>query len=449
MAFLNDRHGYPATEATMSNMLILMRHGKAQRPTEDMLDIERKLTESGERSLVATLPSALGLMPSGGAKTEIWSSPAARAVQTARIMQKACKRHGVKVGDDIITVDSLWTQDSDSFLEAVRESGADCVIAVGHNPFIEDLTARLTGSRIDFATGGFAAIQLAHNSTTLQEFPGRLLWFSQGPISQRWKTLVQMEGVIGDCENAVHTRLQAFFDNPDDIETMHKFRVSIRTLRSLIAFVKPWQDAKQNQSVQADLKEIVAETSRLRELDVLTEQATEMESSSTDLVEFCALRAEEERERVYEALKSKRISKRLDNVASQLHSFRWRKDLVLSGLESSEVRKRFDKLAASLESDLASLNLADVEKTHDVRKSAKRVRYDAEKFTSLIGSDAVDIAKNMTAHQDNLGAICDARVNVDIINGFSADELPEAVAWDLALLRAKNETFLYSTLKNG
>ena len=230
---------------------------------------------------------------------------------------------------------------------------------------------------------------------------------------------------------------------------MHKFRVSIRTLRSSIAFVKPWQDAKQNQSVQADLKEIVAETSRLRELDVLTEPATEMESSSTDLVEFCALRAEEERERVYEALKSKRISKRLDNVASQLHSFRWRKDLVLSGLESSEVRKRFDKLAASLESDLASLNLADVEKTHDVRKSAKRVRYDAEKFTSLIGSDAVDIAKNMTAHQDNLGAICDARVNVDIINGFSADELPEAVAWDLALLRAKNETFLYSTLKNG
>ena len=71
------------------------------------------------------------------------------------------------------------------------------------------------------------------------------------------------------------------------------------------------------------------------------------------------------------------------------------------------------------------------------------------KFMPLIGADAVDIAKNMTAHQDNLGAICDARVNVDLINSFDAETLPEAVAWDLALLRAQNETFLYSTLKSS
>ena len=89
------------------------------------------------------------------------------------------------------------------------------------------------------------------------------------------------------------------------------------------------------------------------------------------------------------------------------------------------------------------------EKTHDVRKSAKRVRYDAEKFSALVGDDAVDVAKDMTAHQDNLGAICDARVNIDIINGIDVDSLPEPVAWDLAFLRAQNETFLYSTLRNA
>ena len=433
----------------MSDTIILMRHGKAQRPAEDMLDIERKLTESGKRSLAATLPRSLGLLPVD-AKTEVWSSPAARAEQTARIMLKACKRHGAKIGNDIAVVDALWSQDEEAFLAQVRDCKADCVIAVGHNPFIEDLTAKLTGSRIDFATGGFAAMKLpVENGADQPETSGRLLWFAQGPISQRWKTLVHMEGIIGDCEDAVHERLQAFLDNPDDIETMHKFRVSCRTLRSLVAFIKPWQDAKQNQSVQDDLKSIVAETSRLRELDVLTEQAADMETSSTDLVEFCALRAEEERERVMGALQSKRIAKRLENVRSELHSIKWRKELALNGLEAGEVRKRFDGLASSLESDLASLNLADVEKTHDVRKSAKQVRYDAEKFMPLIGSDAVDIAKNMTAHQDNLGAICDARVNVDLINTFEADELPEAVAWDLALLRAQNETFLYSTLKNA
>lgn len=432
----------------MTDMLILMRHGKAQRPSEDMLDIERKLTESGKRSLAATLPASLGLLPKSNMRIEVWSSPAARADQTARIMQKACKRHGVKAKEDVVVVDALWTQDSDAFLDMVRQCEADCVIAVGHNPFIEDLTADLTGSRIDIATGGFAAIKLS-DDTVQDESAGRLLWFVQGPISQRWKTLVHMEGIVGDCEDNVHDCLQAFFDNPDDVETMHKFRVSIRTLRSLVAFIEPWQDPKQNKVVQADLKSIVAETSRLRELDVLTEHAADMETSSTDLVEFCALRAEEERERVFDTLKSKRITKRLDNVSDELHDVKWRKDLELCGLESNAVRDRFDSIASSLENDLATLNLADIEKTHDVRKSAKRVRYDAEKFSSLIGSDAVDIAKNMTAYQDNLGAICDARVNVDIINGFSADELPETVAWDLALLRAQNETFLYTALKNA
>jgi CHAD domain-containing protein len=102
-----------------------------------------------------------------------------------------------------------------------------------------------------------------------------------------------------------------------------------------------------------------------------------------------------------------------------------------------------------LREDLDALDFAEVEKTHDVRKQAKRVRYSAERFRDILGDDATGVAKDMTAHQDNLGAICDARVNIDIINGFQLDELPEPVAWDLALLRAENETFLYSTLRES
>ena len=37
----------------------------------------------------------------------------------------------------------------------------------------------------------------------------------------------------------------------------------------------------------------------------------------------------------------------------------------------------------------------------------------------------------------------------NIINGIDVDSLPEPVAWDLAFLRAQNETFLYSTLRNA
>ena len=434
----------------MSSTLILMRHGKAQRPSEDMLDMERRLTEAGKRSLVATLPFSLGLMPQKGASVQVWSSPAARAMETARIMQKACKRHGADMFPDIIVVDALWSQDSGAFLEAVRSCEADMVIAVGHNPFIEDVTADLTGSHIDFATGGFAAIRLSEDAEVGGgERPSRLLWFAQGPVSQRWKTVVQMESILGEAADAVQARLEAFLADSDDIETMHKFRVSIRTLRSLLSFAEPWQDSRQNKEAQANLKSVIAETSRLRELDVLTEQARDMESASFELVEYCDAKAGAERARVVKTLSSKRMAKLLSGVIDALNNVKWRKCVNAGGLEANDVRERFDELCASLESELESLDLADVEKTHDIRKEAKRVRYDAEKFKGIIGDDAVDIAKAMEAHQDNLGAICDARVNIDLINGFSPDDMDEKVAWDLALLRAQNETYLYTTLRNA
>lgn len=435
----------------MSDLLILMRHGKAQRPSEGMLDIERKLTEAGKRSLAATLPTSLGLMPRSGARIEVWSSPAARAEQTARILVKACRQCGIETDRDLKLVDVLWNQDADAFVETVRQSEADAVIAVGHNPFIEELTYRLSGSRIDFATGGLAAISLSSETTGADGavHPGRLLWFAQGPVSQRWKTLVSIERVIGDASDTVQERLAAFFENPDDVETMHKFRVSIRTLRSLLAFVEPWQDAKQNADSQRKLKEIVAETSHLRELDVLCGQAKAMHGASDELIVFCESEAQAERERVMKALSSKRVEKRLGDATSELHDIKWRKRVSAQGLDAADVRSRFDEVADKLRDDLETLDISDAERTHDVRKSAKRVRYDAEKFQALIGEDAVDIAKSMTAHQDNLGAICDARVNIDMINDMTQQPLSQAVAWDLALLRAQNETYLYSTLRNA
>lgn len=435
----------------MSDILILMRHGKAQRPAEDMLDIERRLTVAGKRSLAATLPRSLAMLPDDGARIEVWSSPAARAEQTARIAHRACRGLGANVSDDLKLVDALWSQDRDAFLEGVRACGADVVLAVGHNPFIEDVTAFLTGSRIDFATGAMAAVSLdgaPAGDAAASGATGRLLWFSQGPVSQKWKTLVQMERILGDAADTVQNRLDAFLAEPGDIETMHKFRVSIRTLRSLTAFVEPWQAHGQNKRVQADLKGIVASTSRQRELDVLAQQACDMEGGSAECAEYCLNAAADERALVMKELSSKRTAKKLEQVSSQLHDVKWRASVEADGLDARCIRARFDELASSLEADLAALDLSDADKTHDVRKNAKRVRYDAEQFSALIGEDAVDIAKGMEKHQDNLGAICDARVNIGILNELESEDLPESVAWDLALLRAQNETFLYSTLRN-
>ena len=437
----------------MTDTLVFMRHAKAKTYVEGQSDFERDLSEAGKRSLAATLGEQIAPMRGFKGTVTIWSSPANRALQTAELLAKALKSSGIKVAGEIELVQELWDQDFDGVMAQVESCDSNMVVLVGHNPFIEESCRRLTGSSIRFSTGGMAAISLVDLSgrvgSSADDGQKRLLWYAQGPVSQRWKTLVQMEKILAKGADNVKSRLDSFLSEPSDIETMHKFRVSIRTLRSLVAFVKPWQDAAQNDEMNQNLKAIVAQTSRLRELDVFAEQAKESTAGSDELVAFCENEAAIERNRVYEFLSGKQATKHLDRVCRCTRNLQWKRKYLKNGLPACDIRARFDKLASQLELELAMLDLAEVEHTHDVRKRAKRVRYVAENYKGFIGEDAVGIAKGMTKHQDNLGAVCDARVNIDIINGYADRDIPEAVAWDLALLRAQNEMYLYTTLKDN
>ncbi len=435
---------------TRVKTLILMRHGKAVPGYDGQPDIERELSEAGKRALKASLPAMLVQLPSNAGDIAILRSPAVRTVQTAELLASALKDRGTKVKSDSIDCDALWTQDAQAFSEVFASCDVDIVFAVGHCPFVDDYCRQLTGAVLPFATGALAAISVNLDdpgNITSNEDATRLLWFSQGPISQRWKTLVSIEDTLSRAARTVKERLRAFSEDPEDIETLHKLRVSIRTLRSLVAFIKPWQDARQNVRAQQLLKDVVACTSRQRELDVFTEQARESTAGSPEIVAFCQEQASAERERVQKALASKSLAKKLDEALDIVRSVKWKGNVRKCGLGSAEVRAHFDNMVSSLEGEMQDLQLSDVELTHDVRKRAKRVRYAAENFKQIVGEDAVDIAKGMTAHQDNLGAICDARVNIDLINDFMSQELPDPIAWDFSLLRAQNETFLYTILR--
>ena len=454
----------------MAKMLVLMRHGKARRPQDGQPDFERRLTAYGARALQASVPCALTLMPKD-ALVEMWSSPAARAQETALVAQEACRRVGVCVQPELVLVDALWDQDLPAFVELVQASRADVVFAVGHNPFIETAVGRLTGSYICCATGACAAVLFTDEGTghavgkhyeatgveqgdteattegageehALSAPPARLLWFVQGPRAQHWQTLATMERVLGEAARTVQERWESFLATPDDVETMHKFRVSIRTMRSLLAFVEPWQRSAQNKAGQKGLRGIVRKTSRLREFDVLAEQAHELEGAPVELAAFCEGLAAQERARVYTFLSSKRTAKALRTIVKQLECVQWRKRVEAQGLAPTLVRQRFDMLVQQLDQDMAELDLADAQATHDVRKNAKRVRYDAERFEELLGDDAVDIARGMEAHQDDLGAICDARVNMGIIDELDMSDVPDCVIQGLNLLRAQSEAFL-------
>lgn len=278
---------------------------------------------------------------------------------------------------------------------------------------------------------------------------GKVVLPAQGPDSARWETLVRIQEALTEKAEAVEKRREDFFANPEDIKAIHHFRTNIRSLRSLVAFVKPWQKAEQNSETQAILKEVVGRTSRLRELDVFEKQARSDPDSSPEFLEFCGRKASEERAKVLNILSSKRTTRAFEQGMELAKCVAWKKRHAKHGLPKSVVRARFDNMVEMVESDLANLRLSDADRTHDVRKRAKRVRYVAEGLGDLLGEDAVDIAKGMEARQDDLGDVCDARVNIRLVGELLRRDLPEAVALDLNLTRARNEVFLYETLRKN
>ena len=254
---------------------------------------------------------------------------------------------------------------------------------------------------------------------------------------------------MGSCINEVNAILKnagltiagrhtTFLDNPDDPETNHKLRVSIRTLRSLIDFMSPWQKSKQNERIQDDLKRVVKKTSRLRELDVLCEMAREG-GASDELIAFCESKAADERAKVLKSLSSRKYTNILERAIDETCTLQWKKQFAKGkdALKARDIRAHYKQMVGSLQTDLATLDEDDYPAMHEVRKRAKQVRYVSEQFSELLGENAAEQAKLMKAEQDRLGALCDAKVNREIVESFIVRAgLSPALAGELLLIVA-------------
>lgn len=158
----------------MIKKLILVRHGKAAPTAPGQADFDRELTDAGR----AALASVDGFMRTfylldahSASHATLWSSPAARAMQTAAEVNRAL---GGEI--DTVPVDTLWEQDEEAFLQQLAETDADCLIAVGHIPFMNNMVERLTGITLSLKPGGMATIDLEEDGAN-----GALDWFVQGP----------------------------------------------------------------------------------------------------------------------------------------------------------------------------------------------------------------------------------------------------------------------------
>lgn len=417
----------------MAKTIVLLRHGKAQERSEETADEARELTKAGRRALEAGLPRALALLEEREkGSLALWSSSTVRTVQTA---EEVARVLGVPVEER----DCLTDLDAAAFIEQAESAPEACVVAVGHNPFMEEVLEELSGASVRFATGACAALRISDDGA-----PARLLWFVQGPQVAPWKLLGKLESLLSRSEARVEDRLAGFFADPDDVEALHDLRVSIRTARSLIGFAAPFQKKSQNKAMQADLRSVVVVTSRLRELDVLLDQARLMDPPAVELVEACERQRAKERDRVLDRLRSKMAKRAISRCHEAAQALEWRPEVLRSGLDAERVQERFETILERVEERMESTDLRLAEPTHRLRKKAKEVRYAAENVSGLPEGEAADAAVQMKRVQERLGELCDARVSADIIEEFPVDGLSSDAKRDLEILRARNLEYVRS-----
>lgn len=420
----------------MAKTLILVRHGKAQPRSNDRLDEARELTAAGRRALAAHLPRAFALANAEELESaQVWVSPALRTRQTGDIIAKA-------IGVDVpIALQSLLDQDERAFLVQVARSSAEHIFAVGHNPFIERVAERLCGSRIVFAPGAIAALSLRDDMldriATSDSFDpsARLQWFVQGPQAKRFQTLVDLETELAGWMSRVEERLAAFLRDPDDVERLHRLRVAVRTLRSLVAFAGPYMKGRQRDMVQENLRDVVALTSRQRDRDVLCEQIALMDVQADELLAAATKLRDEKRAGVVRKLSGDKVAKTMFRTGRAVRDVSWRASFVREGIAPEDLRARFFDLFDEVSDAVGDIDTADMESVHDLRKKAKRVRYVAENLGPAFGVDAAPVAAAMEEVQEKLGALCDAHVGMLACDRFPREGLvPEAV-FALGVLR--------------
>jgi len=125
---------------TPTRRLTLVRHAKSDWSDASLTDFDRPLNARGERDAPEM---ARRLVEAGLRPTLMISSPAARALATARVFAEAFGYPGKRIR----LAEAAYLATPGELLEVVRHSGgrATHVMLFGHNPGISGFGARLAG----------------------------------------------------------------------------------------------------------------------------------------------------------------------------------------------------------------------------------------------------------------------------------------------------------------
>jgi CHAD domain-containing protein len=205
----------------------------------------------------------------------------------------------------------------------------------------------------------------------------------------------------------------------EEPEAVHKFRVAIRRLRSVLRSARPMVDRVWADQLRVELDWLAQALGRVRDLDVLishlegevAELPDDHEAGELLLTKLRSKRASAQHELV-ETLSSDRYATLLARVEEAAAEPRW----VGAEVPVDELARkdfdRFDRAASKLGSTPSS------ERLHRVRIRAKRARYAAEVAEPLVGKPARRFVSRAKKLQDIAGEHQDAVVAEQTLRGL-------------------------------
>lgn len=210
----------------------------------------------------------------------------------------------------------------------------------------------------------------------------------------------------------------------EDIESVHKMRVAVRRMRSLLRLVGDYYPGKPIAAAGKRLRRIARVLGAIRDLDVLILDLQEFSASlppesrqhANALVSRLDRRRAKRRKRLNAFLDSKRYERALRQLERFAGNKTRRASRPLRPHEPQALRHVLPSLLhrrlAIVRAYAAVLPNADDTRLHALRVECKRLRYAIEFFAPVLGASATDFLALVTSMQDTLGRINDIAVFV-------------------------------------
>lgn len=180
-------------------------------------------------------------------------------------------------------------------------------------------------------------------------------------------------------------------EDEGDIEGVHRARIAIRRLRAALSLFKPVADDRDYDRLRRELSWISGLLGAARDLDVMQVEtfepqvnAGEAPLGATSLLAEVAKRRREARLTLHQALHSDRMRKLLFDLVRWLDHGEWQKRPDAAEPVLARMPQLFVKKLKKLRKHARHLAQADAETRHDIRITAKKLRYMSEFFTHLV-----------------------------------------------------------------